>query len=442
MSGSVSASQSKIKSDFASVGEQTGIKAGDGGFQVDVKGNTDLKGAVIASTDKAVLDNKNSFTTGGTLTTSDLQNKAEYSAQSVSVNIGSGTSFDGALKPGGTSAGFGTDGGNANSTTKAGISGIAGNKSARTGDKETGIGKIFDAAKVQKEIEAQTKITQKFNELAPKAAASYAGNQVAGLKKQAEVETDPDKKTALLDEAKKWAPNGTYNIAMNIIIGAAGGNVGSAVTKETLSWAANEMRQNMIEDSKTFKGICVSGTGDCISNMSGKSVGVNGDNTKIAGGRIVLADWCADGRCTKDTMTKSGYKENPDETVIFNSGKNDKGEALTINEFVKKNPQMESPMGGHQGGQGLMDLFGIQIEYAKGSVLDKLAEAYSGTHDTFNKAIWYDDLGNGKALNGTAIGMVGNVTNITNVGLATPFALSVLLPPEVWNAISVMMKIK
>jgi len=42
--------------------EQSGIKAGDAGFQIKVDGNTDLKGAVIASTDTAVIGNKNSLT--------------------------------------------------------------------------------------------------------------------------------------------------------------------------------------------------------------------------------------------------------------------------------------------------------------------------------------------------------------------------------------------
>ena len=37
VSGSISAGKSKIDSDFASVTEQSGIKAGDGGFQVDAK---------------------------------------------------------------------------------------------------------------------------------------------------------------------------------------------------------------------------------------------------------------------------------------------------------------------------------------------------------------------------------------------------------------------
>jgi len=68
MSGSVSASKSTVNSNFASVTEQSGIKAGDDGFDVNVKGATDLKGAVIASTDKAVADGKNSFATASSIT--------------------------------------------------------------------------------------------------------------------------------------------------------------------------------------------------------------------------------------------------------------------------------------------------------------------------------------------------------------------------------------
>lgn len=54
MSGSLNAARSSVDGNYASVNEQSGIKAGDGGFQINVKGNTDLKGAKIASTDKAV----------------------------------------------------------------------------------------------------------------------------------------------------------------------------------------------------------------------------------------------------------------------------------------------------------------------------------------------------------------------------------------------------
>jgi hypothetical protein len=202
---------------------------------------------------------------------------------------------------------------------------------------------------------------------------------------------------ALLDEAKKWAPNGTNSIAMNVVIGALGGNLNSAVVKETLSWSANEMRQTMIEDSKRFKGLRDS-QGNLINNMSGQSNGVNGDNFKLAGGRLVLADWCAEGRCTKapdDARTKSGYLENPDGTVILNPvDKN--GNPVTRDLIIEQHPDWRSPLGGHQGGQGQMSLFGFQFNYPKGSFWDNLAEAYAGTHDTFNGPIWYDRLGNGK----------------------------------------------
>ncbi|WP_430817989.1 hemagglutinin repeat-containing protein [Burkholderia cenocepacia] len=84
-----SVGQTKMNSDYASVIEQSGIKAGDGGFQVDVKGNTDLKGGVIASSDKAVQDNLNKLTTG-TLTHSDIENHASYDASSVGLSGGYG----------------------------------------------------------------------------------------------------------------------------------------------------------------------------------------------------------------------------------------------------------------------------------------------------------------------------------------------------------------
>ena len=90
MSGSINYSKSSTNSNYASVMEQSGVKAGDGGFQINVRGNTDLKGAVIASSDKAVADNKNSLSTQ-TLTQSDIKNSAEYDAQSVGIGIGYST---------------------------------------------------------------------------------------------------------------------------------------------------------------------------------------------------------------------------------------------------------------------------------------------------------------------------------------------------------------
>ena len=81
MTGSVS--QGKTDSTYASVTEQAGIFAGKDGFDITVGKNTDLKGAVIAS--EATPD-KNKISTD-TLTYSDIQNKADYSASSIGVSI-------------------------------------------------------------------------------------------------------------------------------------------------------------------------------------------------------------------------------------------------------------------------------------------------------------------------------------------------------------------
>ncbi|UEL24372.1 hypothetical protein K6106_02240 [Pseudomonas fluorescens] len=89
-SSSFTLSQNKgiQKSNFESVTEQSGIRAGDDGFDIRVKGNTDLVGGVIASNDKAIAEGKNSLSTGS-LTTSNLHNSAKASADSSGFTLSS-----------------------------------------------------------------------------------------------------------------------------------------------------------------------------------------------------------------------------------------------------------------------------------------------------------------------------------------------------------------
>lgn len=103
---------------------------------------------------------------------------------------------------------------------------------------------------------------------------------------------------------------------------------------------------------------------------------------------------------------------------------------ITISQFISMHEEWRSELGGHQGGEGQIKLLGIKFDYAKGSFWDVLAELYAGPHDKFNSVIWYDRLGNSKKLDGTLIGNVGEFANMANVGFATPFALSALLPPR------------
>jgi filamentous hemagglutinin len=137
-SASVSGGKGKINSTFQSVTEQSGIRAGDGGFDIVVKGNTDLKAGVITSTAQASLDNRNSLITGS-LTQSSLENTAQYSASTTSLTL----SYSGEQKDKDGKTVLGKDGkpkqsgyqgfngsppialsanGNASSTTSSGIS--------------------------------------------------------------------------------------------------------------------------------------------------------------------------------------------------------------------------------------------------------------------------------------------------------------------------------
>ncbi len=201
--GSINAGQSKVNSHYQSVTEQSGIQAGDGGFQVSVKGDTDLKGGVIASTQAAVDQDKNRFSTGGTLTTSDLHNSAHYEGQAIGVNVNTGQQ-GGKHVVNGVGAGVGQDSGSAQSTTTAGISGIAGDQSVRTSD-ATGIERIFDQNKVQRDIDAQVAITAEFGKQASKAVGDYASWKYNELK-----DSDPV-------EAAKWSEGGAYRVAMHAL---------------------------------------------------------------------------------------------------------------------------------------------------------------------------------------------------------------------------------
>lgn len=78
-----------MKSRFDSVAEQTGLYAGDGGFDITVGHHTQLDGAVIAST---AMPDKNSLDTG-TLGFSDIHNEADFKTSHSGISLSGGGSF-------------------------------------------------------------------------------------------------------------------------------------------------------------------------------------------------------------------------------------------------------------------------------------------------------------------------------------------------------------
>ncbi|MGV0131688.1 hemagglutinin repeat-containing protein [Burkholderia gladioli] len=260
-----SVGQTKMNSDYASVIEQSGIKAGDGGFQVDVKGNTDLKGGVVASSDKAVQDNLNKLTTS-TLTHSDIENHASYDASSIGLSGGYGGTIgkdqkgtatnvnpvpgttlpkgDGGLQvapPVALSAS-----GDANSTTKSGISGgaitiadgakqqqLTGQTAAEavssinrdTSNTGSALAPIFDKDKIQAGFDITSQfINQTGTFIANRAAEADAAKAAANNSN-----LTPEQRAAAQQRADElsanWGPNGTYRQVLTALSVAAGGNV-------------------------------------------------------------------------------------------------------------------------------------------------------------------------------------------------------------------------
>ncbi|WP_080435255.1 hemagglutinin repeat-containing protein [Burkholderia ubonensis] len=280
VSGNIS--QQKMHSDYAAVAEQSGIKAGDGGYQVDVKGNTDLKGGVIASSDKAVQDGVNSLTTAS-LTYSDIQNHASYDASSVGISGGYGGTIGKNQK--GTADNVnpvaGTDlpnrGGfsatppialsasdDASSTTRSGISGgsIKITDSAKqqqltgkTADEtiasvnrdtsNTGgaLAPIFDKDKVQ----AGFDITSQF--------INQVGTFVDNRMKEADdarkasknLDLTPEQRAAAEQKADQltadWGPGGTYRQVLSALTAAAGGNVTGSTGQFVQAGIVNYLQQ-------------------------------------------------------------------------------------------------------------------------------------------------------------------------------------------------------
>ncbi len=281
VSGNIS--QQKMNSDYAAVAEQSGIKAGDGGYQVDVKGNTDLKGGVIASNDKAVQENKNSLTTA-TLTTSDIENHASYDASSVGISGGYGGGIGKNQK--GTADNVnpvaGTDlpktgGGlavappvvlgasdDASSTTRSGISGgslkitdsakqqqMTGKTAEETvasvnrDTTNTGgaLAPIFDKDKVQAGFDitsqfinqAGTFVDNRLKEA--DAAQAAAKNQALTPEQRLEAQQKADQLTA------EWGPDGSYRQVLSALTAAAGGNVTGGMGQFAQAGVVNYLQQ-------------------------------------------------------------------------------------------------------------------------------------------------------------------------------------------------------
>ncbi len=302
-SASFSQSKGNASGSYAGVNEQAGIHAGDGGFNINVTGNTNLKGGLIASQADA---SKNSLTTGS-LSFSDIQNRSHYDASSSGFSAGA-TTGDGGMNysthgstsgknAGGAAPMLGqNDSGSDSATTKSGVS--------------AGTVTVTDSANQKQDVASLNRDTTNTNGTVAKlpdmqnllanqsdmmAAASAAGEAVSRrigdyadeMKRQAEKNGDQ----AGVDA---WKEGGANRALMQgagaaLVTGLAGGNaVGGAAGAAIASIASgklNELSSAIAGSDPTGNANMNQALGNIVANAlaTGAGAAVGGESGAFSG---------------------------------------------------------------------------------------------------------------------------------------------------------------
>ncbi|WP_420887280.1 hemagglutinin repeat-containing protein [Burkholderia gladioli] len=250
---SVSAQHGKTDGNYAGVNEQAGIQAGDGGFNVTVKGNTDLTGAAIAST----ADSSRNILTTGTLTYRDLENHSSCSADSSGFSAGAGLGITGkATGPGSVSGAGGftpmisqSDSGSEHALTRSGVSAGAINITNQAGQAQEVANLNRDTSSLNGTVSKTPDVQNLLNQQADTMNAAQAAGQVVAQgigayadtkQKDAQQAADAAKlagdtaaQAAYQAEADSWDEGGSNRLYLHIAGGAligglGGGGIGSA----------------------------------------------------------------------------------------------------------------------------------------------------------------------------------------------------------------------
>ncbi|MDF2525856.1 MAG: Contact-dependent inhibitor [Enterobacter mori] len=286
-SGYISASQDKMKSTYDSVQEQTGLFAGDGGFDVTVGRHTQLDGAVIASTATA---DKNSLDTG-TLGFRDIHNEADYKVSHSGVSLSGGGDFGGDTFKG---------------NLPGGVVSVAGSSGHAEGTTQAAVGEgnitIRDTANQQQDVANLSRDTEHANDsispifdkekeqqrLAQVSAISDIGGQVADIARtQGELnalgearKTHPDLTVEQLketpeyrDEQAKFGTGSTIQrgiqAATAALQGLAGGDIAGALAGASAPELAHLLKST--EDNPAVNTIAHAILGGAVAALQGNS---------------------------------------------------------------------------------------------------------------------------------------------------------------------------
>ncbi|WP_233527644.1 hemagglutinin repeat-containing protein [Serratia sp. PAMC26656] len=286
-SASLSMSQTKIDSEYASVGEQSGLFAGDKGVDINVGKHTQLNGGVIASAADSI---KNQLSTG-TLGWDAIDNKAEYKASSSGFGLSTG---------GPTGGGLAKEKGKASGTTQSAIA--AGNIDIRdtagqqqdvatlsrdTDNANGRIDKIFDEAKVKDNLA----FTQGVTQLATQLVSDYGNKQMLQAQRAAAeklskdpayLSASPEQRQQMLEASPEYkAAQEAYGVGSNFwaagtaisaaLAGLSGGDIGAAAGGALAPYLAKEIKSRT-EGNTAANAAAHAVAGALVALVSGNNV--------------------------------------------------------------------------------------------------------------------------------------------------------------------------
>lgn len=331
-SGSFSHSNGNANGNYAGVNEQSGIQAGAGGFDINVKGNTDLKGAVIAST---ASPDKNQLTTG-TLTFSDIQNHSDYNASSsgfsVGGSVGNGgnnyktTGNESVKNSGGVTPMLSqNDSGSESATTRSAISQGTITITNQANQKQDVAKLSRDTTKTNGTVGKTPDLQNLLNNQADMMAAAQAAGEAVATRigqyadqkrdaakdaaKQAAADNNPELAAQYLQEAKNWDEGGWNRVALHTVAGGvlAGLGGGNALGGAAGAGASATLAGNLNSVSNAFQGTTGNADadrllGNVVANALAGTAGalVGGNSGAFAGSNVDLYNRdrsCGTGNC-------------------------------------------------------------------------------------------------------------------------------------------------